>query len=67
MTEKFKSIFITGGAGYCGSMVVPILLEHGYKVTIYDMLFFGSNHLPLNDKNLTLIQGDIRDVKLLSK
>ncbi len=67
MISKFKSIFVTGGAGYCGSLLVPKLLELGYKVTVYDTLFFGSAHLPLGHKNLKLIQGDIRNVKLLSE
>ena len=67
MDKTFKSIFITGGAGYCGSILVPRLLDLGYKVTIYDMLFFGSNHLPLKNENLSLIKGDIRDLNLLKK
>ena len=33
---KFKKIFITGGAGYCGSKLVPTLLEKGYIITVYD-------------------------------
>ena len=41
-----KSIFITGGAGYCGSRLVPMLLKKGYKVTVYDILFFGDKFLP---------------------
>lgn len=58
-----KSIFLTGGAGYCGSKLVPILLEMGHRVTVYDILYFGSDFLPLNNKNLKLIEGDIRDNK----
>ena len=58
-----KNIFITGGAGYCGSKLIPILLEMGHKVTVFDILYFGSNFLPLENKNLKLIQGDIRDSK----
>ena len=58
-----KNIFITGGAGYCGSKLIPILLEMGHKVTVFDILYFESNFLPLEKKNLKLIQGDIRDSK----
>ena len=58
-----KNIFLTGGAGYCGSKLVPILLEMGHQVTVYDILYFGFDFLPLNNKNLKLIQGDIRDNK----
>ena len=39
---KFDKLFITGGAGYVGSSIVPDLLNNGYKVTVYDTLFFGS-------------------------
>ncbi len=59
-----KSIFITGGAGYCGSRLVPQLLEKGYKVTVYDVMYFGSEFLPKN-KNLKIIKGDIRDLEKL--
>ena len=59
-----KSIFITGGAGYCGSRLVPQLLEKGYKVTVYDIMYFGSEFLPKN-KNLKIIKGDIRDLEKL--
>jgi len=56
-----KRIFLTGGAGYCGSMLVPILLNLGHKVTVFDIMYFGNNFLPLNNPNLNLIKGDIRD------
>ena len=62
-----KSIFITGGAGYCGSQLVPTLLDKGYKVTVYDIMYFGYSFLPKDHKNLTIISGDIRDVKKLKK
>ena len=62
---NFKSIFITGGAGYCGSRLVPQLLEDGFKVTVFDSLYFGDDFLPKLNKNFKLIKGDIRDTNSL--
>ena len=60
-----KKVFITGGAGYVGSRLVPILLQKNYFVTVYDTFYFG-NTLKKN-KNLKIIKGDIRNTNLLSK
>ena len=58
---SFKSIFITGGAGYAGSCLVPELLKKGYKVTVYDLMYYTDNFLPKDNPNLEIIKGDIRD------
>ena len=58
---KLESIFVTGGAGYDGSSLVPDLLEKGYKVSVYDIMFFGNQFLPQDNPNLKIINGDIRD------
>ena len=60
-----KKVFITGGAGYVGSRLVPILLQKNYFVTVYDTFYFG-NTLKKN-KNLKIIKGDIRNTDFLSK
>ena len=52
-------ILVTGGCGYKGSVLVPLLLADGHKVISFDTQWFG-NHLP-SHPNLTNIQGDIRD------
>jgi nucleoside-diphosphate-sugar epimerase len=38
-------LLISGGAGYLGSILIPKLLERGYKVDVVDLFWFG-NHLP---------------------
>jgi len=56
-----KKIVITGGAGYVGSLLTPRLLAAGHQVAVYDILYFGNAHLPTDDPNLNLVEGDIRD------
>ena len=61
MQRLFNSVFVTGGAGYCGSLLVPQLLSRGYKVTVYDTLMFGDDFFPKANPNLSVVRGDIRD------
>ena len=58
-----KKIFITGGAGYAGSCLVPELLKKGYEITVYDIMYYTDEFLPKNNPNLKIINGDIRDDK----
>lgn len=58
-----KKLLVIGGGGYCASVLVPQLLDQ-YEVTIYDTFWYGKSHL--NDhKNLTLVNGDVRDIEKL--
>ncbi|KAI1280450.1 dTDP-glucose 4,6-dehydratase [Halotydeus destructor] len=54
---------ITGGAGFIGSTLVPLLLEDGFKVTVYDAFNFGVSSLlaVTRNANLNLVKGDICD------
>src|ERR1700687_2044314 len=61
MERLFDKVLVTGGAGYCGARLVPQLLSRGYEVTVYDIMFFGSQFLPRDNPNLRIIDGDIRD------
>ena len=56
-------VVVTGGAGYLGSTMVPLLLARGYRVTVYDRLMWGVDGLlpVVYNRNLNIIQGDIRD------
>ena len=59
-----KKIFITGGAGYIGTSLIPLLLENGHKITVYDSLMFnnGDKLIPfITNPNFNFIEGDIRD------
>lgn len=64
---KFENILITGGAGYCGSVLTPQLLDMGYKVTVFDIMYYGYDQLPVDNPNLTIVKGDIRDTAKLSE
>ena len=59
-------IFITGGAGYVGSKLVPTLLELNYEVTVLDLMIYGEDVLD-NHVKLNKIKGDIRNLDLLKK
>lgn len=67
MPNKFSRVFVTGGAGYIGSILVPRLLDRGYEVTSYDISYYGDSFLPKNNPNLHVIHGDIRDTAKLAK
>ena len=62
----FKNVLVTGGAGYVGSLLTPQLLDLGYKVTVYDIMYFGDAFLPKDNPNLRVVKGDIRDASKLS-
>src|SRR5258708_6820766 len=65
-----KNILILGGAGFLGANLVRrVLAEKDIKVTVVDSLepALQSTTLSLKDvlENITFIQGDMRDEKLL--
>lgn len=62
--KRFEKIFVTGGAGYVGAVLIPKLLRYGYGVTVLDLMMYGEHVLP-KDKNLNAVKGDIRDQDLL--
>ena len=42
-----KKIFVTGGAGYVGSKLVPKLLSLGYNVSVLDLMIYGGGLLTI--------------------
>lgn len=67
MSNQFKKIFVTGGAGYVGARLIPALLENGYQVNVLDLYIYGKEVFGKyhGHKNLTEIQGDIRDANVV--
>ncbi len=56
-------ILVTGGAGYVGSVLIPVLLEKGHQVTILDLFLF--DYTPIlhfaHHPKLTVVNADIRN------
>src|SRR4029077_4946959 len=64
MTENHAKsrILVTGGAGYIGCILVPELVNAGYQVRVFDVMFYGDAGLkPVRDR-IELVEGDIRNV-----
>ncbi len=61
--SDLRTIVVTGGAGYVGSVLVPKLLDRGYRVRVLDLFLFG-DALP-DHPALERIKGDLRDHTLL--
>ncbi|MBI5519122.1 MAG: NAD-dependent epimerase/dehydratase [Desulfovibrio sp.] len=67
--SDIKTVFVTGGAGYVGALLVPKLLDAGYAVKVLDLYLYGDDVIlgGKGDPKLTEIKGDLRDVSLLEK
>ncbi len=52
-------IFLTGGAGYIGSVTAQLLLDEGHEVVIFDNL--ESGHRGAVDPRAKFVEGDLRD------
>ena len=66
------TILVTGGAGYIGSHTCVELLNTGHDVVVFDNLSNSSEESlnrvqELTGKNLSFIQGDIRDAQALDQ
>ncbi len=59
MTQR---VLVTGGCGYIGSVMVPLLLERGYSVRVFDKLYFGDEALGPVAHRLELVPGDVRSI-----
>lgn len=69
MEQNKGKILITGAAGYIGSVLTPGLLKEGYGVIAIDNFMYNQTSLLdcCFDKKLTIVRGDCRNEKLISK
>jgi nucleoside-diphosphate-sugar epimerase len=63
MTNRFKRVLVTGGAGYVGSNLIPKLLAAGYLVTNLDLYLYGEDLFAAYRGNgrLMEVKGDLRN------
>ena len=61
-------VLVTGGAGYSGSVLVPMLLDEGHHVTVIDSFLYGQASLLdcCHQPRLTIVRGDARDRDLVA-
>ncbi len=57
-----RTVLVTGGCGYIGSVMVPLLLQQGYVVRVFDKLYFGEESLQPVAHRLELVPGDVRTI-----
>jgi UDP-glucose 4-epimerase len=58
-------VFVTGGAGYIGSVCVEHLLDEGHEVWVWDNLSEG--HREAVDSRAKFVEGDLANFDLLSE
>lgn len=68
MLEGTK-VVVTGGAGYIGSVLVPMLLNEGCEVTVVDSFYFNQATLldSCMNSRFHVVRGDVRNEELMKR
>ena len=59
------NVFVTGGAGYIGSICVEEMLNAGHRITVFDNLTEG--HRSAVDARASFVLGDLSDQDLITR
>lgn len=64
-----SKILVTGGAGYIGSVLLPMLLEQGHEVTVLDNFFYEQASLVdlCIHPGFKIVRGDVRNRALVQE
>jgi len=61
-------ILVTGGCGYLGSVLTPLLLRANHQVRVLDNLMYGTHFgwALAGQPGYTLIRGDLQDKSIVA-
>jgi nucleoside-diphosphate-sugar epimerase len=57
-----QRILVAGGGGYIGCVLIPRLLDRGYRIRLLDRLYFGEDGLDGFRDRIELVCADVRDI-----
>src|SRR3954451_17916944 len=57
-----QTILVAGGAGYIACVLIPKLVERGYRVRLLDRMYFGEQGLNGVRDRIATVVADVRDI-----
>jgi nucleoside-diphosphate-sugar epimerase len=57
-----QTILVAGGAGYIGCVLVPRLLDRGYRVRLLDRFYFGEEVIASFRDRVEVVTADVREI-----